>query len=156
VKSGEGGYVFPSKVTGTETGATGTDEVIEYFTFTFSFEIEIDRIGTCSATNTCNHAETSISGTGGEYDPPEDGVAGACERSSPVSQGAATLTGFQASIEPDASGAEHRSYDAQSFPIDTNILGSNTSLTRGFNHVAGDSTTSPGIQPRRRGFPGGQ
>jgi hypothetical protein len=131
VDPGEGGYIFPSKITGTESGGEAG--------LPFSLSFEFDRNGSCVASDLCDYTETSISGTGSEFDP----APGTCEQTWTIDDSGDTLAGLQAGIEPDVDGVEHLSFAAITGYVYPNIIGCYTALDWGLQHDAGhDDYTS--------------
>jgi hypothetical protein len=140
VAVGEGGYVFPSKITGTETGAAGVSGETEYYPFNLTFEF--DQIGPCVASSVCSYAETSISGSGGEYDPPPPG---GCEQTFPIAQSGDALSSYQAEFDPDDAGVEHLSFQALTDYFYPNIPSCFVALDWGLQHSAGDGYASDDV-----------
>ena len=134
VKPGEGGYVFPTKIIGTESGGEPG--------LPFNLSFEFDQSGPCTAANLCDYTETSISGTGSEFDPPP----GTCEQTWPINDSGDTLAGIQAGLQPDVDGVEHLSFAAISGYVFPNIPGCYTALDWGLQHDAGhDEYTSTDV-----------
>ena len=132
VEPQEGGFVYPSVITGTESGSTGTDGETEYYPFNLTFEF--DRVGTCVGTDDCAYNETSISGTGGEYDP----YPGTCEQTFSVDQSGDSLAGLVAEFNPDPNEIAHLSFEAQTEYYFSPSPPCENALDWGLDHSYGD------------------
>ncbi len=132
VEPGEGGFVYPSTITGNESGTTDNAGGSDPFNLAFEF----DQNGSCVGTDVCSYNETSITGSGSEFDSPP----GTCEQTFPINLGADDLTAFAATFDPDANEIEHLSFAASTGPIALPSPPCYTSLDWGLQHTypAGD------------------
>ena len=128
VDSGEGGYVFPSKITGTESGGEAG--------LPFNLSFELDQEGSCTASSSCDYTETSITGTAYEIDD-------TCDMTFPIDQSGASLAGYESGLQPDLGGVVRLSFvaktEAYTYP---NTIGCYVALDWGLQHTAGDGYTS--------------
>ena len=130
VLSGEGGFVFPSKITGMEWGAKGIDGVTDFFPFDLTY-FEFDPNGSCVGTNFCDYNEVSISGSGTE----EDAYPGTCDQTIQINETASDLTDYTAEFGPDVNGIEHLAFEASTGYFSPCGSGSED---WGINHAVGD------------------
>ena len=93
VEPQEGGFVYPVRHHRNRIGLNRDGQETEYYPFNLTFEF--DRVGTCVGPHGCAYNETSISGTGGEYDP----YPGTCEQTFSVDQSGDSLAGLVAGIQ---------------------------------------------------------